>query len=223
MVDNRKRAITEYSARLGVSARRLELIAAAVTQLDEPELKLLEDWTRLVRSTQKPVEVRRELAKGLRDELERLWTTPLDSDPLAGVDEPLSLREAASAALWADTSARMNRGRLLAECVSASEAGELTHRSRQAVERQRREGHLLAFRIGREWRYPVWQFDPDGPRGLLPELDTILGKLHLSPYAAALWLRTPKDELDGETPVDRLRRRDVEKVVRLAEDHGQAP
>lgn len=148
---------------------------------------------------------------------------PPSRHQLGGTNEPLDSKEAAEASLWADTRMQANRARLLADCVTASEAGEMTNRSRQAVEKHRREGNLVALRVGREWRYPKWQFDIDGPRGLVPGLDAIVSNLHLSPFGVAVWLTTPRSELDEESPIAALRKRKTDKVVRLAEEQGYLP
>ena len=42
--------------------------------------------------------------------------------------------------------------------LSPEEAGHLLGVTRQAVDKQRRAGRLLAVNVGRRWRYPAWQF-----------------------------------------------------------------
>ncbi len=218
----RQSTLAEYSSRLGVQSRRLKVAVEAAETLEEPEFRVLETLVELAHTTPRPIAVRRELSAGLREELERLWMRTADADPLAEVDRSLEPREAASATLWADAEAKLNRARLLADCVSSREAGELTNRSRQAVERQRREGNLLALPVGREWRYPKWQFDLDSPRGVVPGLGTVISSLHLSPFGVARWLTTPKAELGEKAPIELLRRRLTDRVVDLAEQHGHA-
>jgi hypothetical protein len=218
----RRSTLAEYSSRLGVQSRRLEVAVEAAEALEEPEFRLLETLVELAHTSPRSLAVRRELSAGLCQELERFWRSTADADPLAEVDRPLEPREAASASLWADTEAKLNRARLLADCVSSREAGELTNRSRQAVERQRRQGNLLALPVGREWRYPKWQFDLDSRRGVVPGLDAVLRNLHLSPFGAARWLTTPKAELGEKAPIELLRHRLTDRVVDLAEQHGHA-
>jgi len=219
----REAALAESSARLGVNAARLRIAVEAAQSLEEPEFEVVRELVRLSSETPLPLELRREMLAGLCEALERLWHQSPEEDPLADVDEPLSPKEAASVSLWADATARLNRARLLADCISASQAGEITNRSRQAVERQRRQGRVVALRAGRQWRYPQWQFDIDGPGGLVAGLDAVVRKLHLSPYGTALWLATPKSELDGKAPIAALHERQTDRVVRLAEEEGHAP
>lgn len=219
----REAALAETSARLGVNASRLKIAVEAAEKLGEPEFEVVRELVRLSSGTPQPLERRREMSAGFCEALERLWSHASEEDPLADVDERINPKEAASVTLWADATARMNRARLLADCISATQAGEITNRSRQAVERQRREGNLVALRVGRQWRYPKWQFDIDGPGGLVAGLGVVVRNLHLSPYGAALWLTTPNAELAGKAPIATLRRRQTERVIRLAEEQGHAP
>ncbi len=218
----REAALTESSARLGVNAARLRIAVEAAQSLEEPEFEVVRELVRLSSGTPQPLERRREMSAGLCEALERLWSRVPEQDPLADVDEPLNPKEAASVLLWADATVRLNRARLLADCISASQAGQITNRSRQAVERQRREGRLVALRAGRQWRYPKWQFDIDGPGGLVAGLDVVVRSLRLSPHASALWLTTPKAELGGKAPIAALHKRQTDRVIRLAEEQGHA-
>lgn len=218
----RRSTLAEYSLRLGVQSRRLKVAVEAAEALEEPEFRVLETLVELAHATPKSLAVRKELSAGLRRQLERLWMSAPEVDPLAPADRPLGPSEAASGALWSDAEARLNRARLLADCISSREAGELTNRSRQAIEKQRREGNVLALPVGRELRYPQWQFDVDSPRGVVTGLDQVLRNLHLSPFGAARWLTTPKSELEEKTPIELLRRRRTERVVDLSEQHGYA-
>ncbi|HLA80966.1 MAG TPA: helix-turn-helix domain-containing protein, partial [Thermoleophilia bacterium] len=58
--------------------------------------------------------------------------------------------------------------------LSAAEVARLLRLSRQAVDKQRRTGRLLALRAGPSWRYPAWQFI-DGQS--LPGLPEVLAAL----------------------------------------------
>lgn len=216
----RQAAPAEYSSRVPIH-RYMEAVEA-VRALEEPEFRIVETLARLARTTPRSLAVRKVLSAGLRQELERLWTSTSDADPLAEVDRPLGLKEAAAASLWADAEAKLNRARLLDDCVSSREAAAIASRSRQAIERQRRRGNLLALPVGREWRYPKWQFDLDSPRGVVPGLGAVIRNLHLSPFGTARWLATPKSELDDRAPIELLRRRLTDRVVDLAEQHGHA-
>lgn len=209
--------VAEAAAAYGVPPRRLESAMTLATELLPDELQLLGELAR------RPHGATRQLfARGLRRTLEELRSLP-EEDPLAAVDSSMDASQAASAMLWANVESKKRRRELLRECVDAQQAGELTGRSRQAVERLRREGRILALRVGRQWRYPTWQFDIDGPGGVLPRLDEVIERLFLSPAGAASWLIRPHPELDDRAPFELLRARDADPVLRLAEQHGHLP
>jgi hypothetical protein len=101
-------------------------------------------------------------------------------------------------------------GTLRAEEVSAR-----LHISRQAVDKRRAAGKVLALEIGRRgYLYPAWQFADDG---VLPGLEEVLALLVEHPPLAKLRFFLSSDlRLDGERPLDRLRRSEIESVKRSA-------
>lgn len=210
--------LSEVAARFGVPRRRLAVAVEAAERLSREEFDLLQELLLLQTID---LERRRAMAEGLREAMEQYRTS--HSDPLKDVDDPIDDKSAAVAVFWTDIEARTNRARLLRGCVSAEEAGRMTGRSRQAIERQRRSGRMLALRSGRQWRYPVWQLDADEPGSLVPGVVKVLELLPLSPAGVALWLTTPKPALDGETPIQALRNRQADRVVRLAEQQSYLP
>lgn len=210
--------LSEVAARFGVPRGRLAVAVEAAERLSPEEFALLQE---LLLLQTLGLERRRAMAEGLREAMEQCRTS--HSDPLQDVDDPLDDREAAVALFWSDVEARANRTRLLRACVSAQEAGRLMGRSRQAVEKQRRSGRMVALRSGRQWRYPVWQLDADEPHGLVPGVVEVMERLPLSPAGVALWLTSANPELDGETPIQVLRNRQTDRVVRLAEQQGYLP
>ena len=211
--------VAEAAAVYGIAPRQLQRALWVAQHLIPEEMKLMEE---LSEGESSDPETRRQLARGLLDAVESHRSQPA-ADPLAEVDEPMDLEQGVATTAWADLESAGHRSRLLRTCVSAEEAGRLSHRSRQAVERQRRSGRLLALRVGRRWRYPSWQFDIDGPGGLVPRLAEVVASLHLSPAGAAYWLTQPRPELAGETPIQSLRNRNSTPVLRLAEQLSHLP
>jgi hypothetical protein len=109
--------------------------------------------------------------------------------------------------------------------VSASEAVRLLGVSRQAVDKRRRAGQLVSLSTGkRGYRYPVWQFDASGERGILEGLEEVLLRLQpLDQWHCASFFLEARDELGGESPLALLRRAaagDLEKVLAAAEDEA---
>jgi hypothetical protein len=145
------------------------------------------------------------------------------SDPWDEVDKPLSAAEAADALAFAEAESEKFRQSLLRESVDAAEASRRIGCSRQDLERLRRDGHLIALQDGSEWCFPLWQFEPNAPNGILPGLGEVLRHLFLSPVGAAFWLLQPSEQLGGRPPLELLRRHQTETVVRLAKEQGYMP
>lgn len=104
--------------------------------------------------------------------------------------------------------------------LPASRVAEHLRISRQAVDKRRRSGKLVGLDIGRHGHaYPAWQFDE---RGVLPGLEAILAALRVGdPWMQAAFFLSGDPRLDGDTPLDQLRRGRLEAVVRAARGYGQ--
>lgn len=91
--------------------------------------------------------------------------------------------------------------------------------TRQAVDKRRRAGKLLAVPAGaRRWLYPSWQV-VDGAS--LAGLEETLGALgEWSPWARLGFLLGENRRLGGDRPLDALRRGEVDRVVRAARAFG---
>lgn len=210
--------LLEAAVRSGISQRRLEIAVHAAQVLSQAEFEVVEELLTLTTAGISP-ERRSALCQGLVQALESLQEAE-STDPLAEVDDPLDSREALETLYHSTKESRAVREQLLQDSISVAEAAELTGRSRQALERQRRSGRLLALRRRNQWRYPRWQFDPDMPGGVVPGLAEILKALGLSPVGAAFWLSQPREELDGQPPVVLLHQRRTEPVLALAREQG---
>jgi hypothetical protein len=97
--------------------------------------------------------------------------------------------------------------------LSAEEAGRLLGISRQAVDKRRRAGSLLAVREASDWRYPACQFD---------ETDVVAGIAEVvraytssGPWMALDFLLAADSVLGGRTPLEALRAGDREPVLRI--------
>ena len=212
--------LSDTAARLGVPRQRLAVAVKAAEHMNREEFALLEELLLLNAVEAKR---RRTVVEGLRDFLQQFRTTWSTSDPLSDVDRGVDEKSTISAVLWADSEAGSHRDRLLHESVSAEEAGRLTGRSRQAIERQRRAGRVIALRVGRRWSYPAWQFDADAPGGLVPGLDEVLEYLRMSPTGVAVWLTSPQPQLGDQQPIQLLRNRRTDEVLDLAKQLGYLP
>ena len=92
--------------------------------------------------------------------------------------------------------------------------------SRQAVNKRRDLGQLLAAEIGRRgYFYPVWQFDERGTLPGFPEALRALGDA--PPWAAIRFFLAGSDRLGGKRPLDALRKGELPRVLRAARAFGE--
>ncbi len=135
------------------------------------------------------------------------WAGVLDHNPLAaakarGIEKQRDLLAAEGGAVGVD------------ELASALRI------SRQAVDKRRRAGKLLALpRGGHRWVFPAWQV----ARGrTVPGLEEVLSALggH-DPWSALIFFLTPDRLLNNRSPLQALRAGDRAAVVRAAERYGE--
>lgn len=91
--------------------------------------------------------------------------------------------------------------------------------TRQAVNRRRQKGTLLALDAGRRgFIYPAWQFTR---RGTLAGLDRVLDALRPhDPWMQQAFALAPNVRLDGQTPLAGLRAGRADEVVAAASAYG---
>jgi hypothetical protein len=128
------------------------------------------------------------------------------SNPDDGLDErfwgPAPDSITASQAVFADLKDQFaQRHQLAAESISRDEAAELLGVAAQSI----------TTKLAREWRLPVWQFDPDDPSGVLPDLDTLQSVFPGGVVSLSRWMHHEQPEFDGRSP-------HAEMVL-----HGSAP
>ncbi len=114
------------------------------------------------------------------------------------------------------------RRQLLAQTISTAEVTQLLAAgSRQTVHDRLRAESLLGLLDQGRWRFPLWQFDPDGPNGVIEGLPQVLQTLRLSTIAKARWLQRPQPVFGGLTPLELLRQGKLCSVLEEAEHVGR--
>ena len=104
---------------------------------------------------------------------------------------------------------------------SSEQVAENLGMSREAVNKRRRKGQLVAVSVGkRGYQYPAWQFQ-DGQvlRGLREVLQA-LGSV--GEWTPILFLCSGDPMLDGETPLERLKQGDIDAAIAAAQRYGKA-
>ena len=108
---------------------------------------------------------------------------------------------------WSDAGRRRNQDRPpIPSAIGSAEVNELLATgSRQTVHDRLKAGTLLGILDQGKWRFPLWQFDAEGPNGVIDGLAQVLQALQVSNLAKARWLQKPHPVFGGSTPVDLLR------------------
>jgi hypothetical protein len=114
------------------------------------------------------------------------------------------------------------RRELLADSLSASQVAALLGTSRQTPHDRLAGGTLLAVMDRGAYRFPRWQFDPNGEDGVVPGLPAVIRALDVAPLAKVSWLTRANPMLEGKTPLACLQAGQTERVVALARPVGVA-
>jgi hypothetical protein len=104
--------------------------------------------------------------------------------------------------------------------VKGEEAAAILGISRQAVDKRRRQGHLLGLTQGRRgYVYPAWQFEAGKTlAGLEAALDAL--RAH-DPWMQLAFFLNANDRLNGSSPLAMLRSGRLEPVLEAAASYGQ--
>ncbi len=184
---------------------------------------------------------RRRLHRAVRELVRQL---PVE-DLQAAASEPTDVEALATALIRAQTSGTRGmdprvleaqvRGRAVKErllraeggCAAAGVFAGLLNVSRQAIDKQRLAGRLIAIRDreGGPWLYPLWQLK-DGSGSLVKGLDSVLQVLTDAGHEGwAILLFFLETEVGAEeasrTPLAALRAGDVDATVRAAKQYGE--
>lgn len=129
-----------------------------------------------------------------------------------------------------DAAAAYARGRAAREQLLQAEGGMATSEemgqllggiSRQAIDKRRRAGRLVAVRERSDWLYPRWQV---AHGQLLEGLEAVLDELgdrgH-DPWAMLIFFLQSDTEQEGESPLGALRAGKVEAAICAAHAYGE--
>lgn len=108
------------------------------------------------------------------------------------------------------------RRQLLWGALSATEVAKLLGTSRQTPHDRIKSQTLLGVLDRGAYRFPAWQFDPEGPDGVIDGLPEVLRVLEVSDFAKLNWLMRSNPFLDSLTPLVALKQGLKERVIREA-------
>jgi hypothetical protein len=162
-----------------------------------------------------------EVLEGIADALER----PDDQSPsgIAAVfAEPTSDTQQVQIEAELLIRSFKRRRELLADTLTVMDVARILNTTRQTPHDRVRAGKLLAVMDRGIWRFPSWQFDPDGPDGVIPGLPDVIRALEVPSLAKISWLTRPNQAFDGRSPLDLLQSGQVKRVVKQARGVGVA-
>ncbi len=120
-------------------------------------------------------------------------------------------------AVFADLSDQFaERQQLAANGISRDDAAEILGVTAQSVTAKLASGKLIGIKVGREWRVPTWQFDPDIPTGVLPDLDTLQAVFPGGPVSLSRWMLRSQPEFDGRNAREEMILHGSAPVIELA-------
>lgn len=108
------------------------------------------------------------------------------------------------------------RRQLAANSIGRQAAAQLLSISPQSVTVKLESRKLVGIKVGREWRLPRWQFNPDDVTGALPDLDVLQSSFPGGPVSLSRWIMHPNIEFDGRTPRDELVAHGSASVIKVA-------
>lgn len=112
------------------------------------------------------------------------------------------------------------RQELLKNSLTAPQVAELLGTTRQTPHDRLKKDSLVAILDNGVWKFPIWQFDPQGPDGVIDGLPDILKALDVPPYSKLCWLTRPNKALSGLTPVEALKNGKKNHVLAQARTVG---
>ena len=104
--------------------------------------------------------------------------------------------------------------------ITSSKVAEFLGVSRQAVDKRRKQGKLLAVSLDkRGYFYPLWQFSEEG---VIPGFERVMNILKdYDPWMKVIFLLNVNHYLDNHSPLEKLREGDLDKVFNAAEAAGE--
>ncbi|MGV2831556.1 hypothetical protein [Myxosarcina sp. GI1(2024)] len=106
------------------------------------------------------------------------------------------------------------RRELLADSITSSKVAELLGCENRSTVRDRRLANkILGIKDKGVYKYPLWQFDPEGDDGVIDGLTEVLAALDVSDFTKLNWFCKPHLAMNGKTPVEMLKQGEIEAVV----------
>jgi hypothetical protein len=108
------------------------------------------------------------------------------------------------------------RRELLARSITTPEVAKLIGcQAITTVHDRRKAGTLLGLKDNGVYKFPLWQFDPEGDDGVIDRLPELIKTLQISDFAKLNWLMKPSRAFEDRTPIEVLKSGNEEDVKDL--------
>ena len=118
------------------------------------------------------------------------------------------------------------RRELLKSSITSNQVTKLIGcKSINIVDDRRKANIFLAIKDHGSYKFPLWQFDPEGNDGVVNRLPELLNVLDISDYAKLSWLTKPLKSFENMTPVQILKcgdSQDIDDLITEARGVGVA-
>ncbi len=118
------------------------------------------------------------------------------------------------------------RRELLENSITTPEVAKLIGcQAITTVHDRRKAGTLLGLKDNGVYKFPLWQFDPEGDDGVIDRLPELLKTLQISDFGKLNWLSKPLRAFEDRTPVEILKggnEEDLEDLIVEARGVGVA-
>lgn len=105
------------------------------------------------------------------------------------------------------------RRELLAHSITTPEVAKLIGcQAITTVHDRRKADTLLGLKDNGVYKFPLWQFDPEGDDGVIDRLPKLLKTLQISNFAKLHWLSKPLRAFEARTPVEVLKSGNEEDI-----------
>lgn len=109
------------------------------------------------------------------------------------------------------------RQQLADDGITRDATAELLGITAQSVTAKLAARKLVGIKLGREWRLPTWQFDPDVATGVLPDLDTLQAVFPGGPVTLSQWMLKAQPEFNGRSAREEMIVHGSTPVIELAQ------
>lgn len=105
------------------------------------------------------------------------------------------------------------RQELLKSSLTAPQVAQMLNTTRQTPHDRLKKNSLIAVQDNGVWKFPTWQFDPQGPDGVIAGLPDVLNALNVPAMSKISWLTRHNKALNGLTPIEALKNGQKHEVI----------